>query len=142
MGASATQIAQLRRITAEPTTTNYSDETLTGFLEAHPLPDQWGELPYLWDASTTPPSKTDNPIWVEDYDVYAAAVDVWEDKMAKVAQDYNFQADGGSLNREAVFNNYRKMAAYCKSKRKVVAASMGLYRPSTYTGVINKGVGI
>ena len=84
MTASAAQIAQLRRMVAEPATTTYSDAALQGYIEAYPLLDQRGEPPYTYDYAT-PPAQVANPEWIATYDLHAAAADVWEEKAATTA---------------------------------------------------------
>ena len=48
----ATQIADLRRMVAEPTTTTYSDALLTATIEKYPLLDEQGEAPFTLGTQT------------------------------------------------------------------------------------------
>jgi len=113
----AAQIATLRRVTDEPATTTYSDALLTLFIEAWPLVDELGTIPYTWDISTDPPTKIATPQWIPTYDINAAAGDVWSEKAAALAELYTFSADGGNHDLNAKYEHYMKMAAFYRSRR-------------------------
>ncbi len=117
MAATAAQVAKLRRMVDEPSTDTYSDDDLEGYIEDYPLVDERGEEPYTWDTSTTPPSQDDNDDWVPTYDLYAAAADVWEEKAAGLAEDYDFEADGGRYTRSQAYKHYMRMAAHHRARR-------------------------
>lgn len=117
MTATAAQILQLRRMTNEPTATTYSDALLTTFIETYPLLDERGEDPYTWDTSTTPPSQDANEDWIATYDLHAAAADIWEEKAAVVAADFNFAADGQRFDRAQIVDQYMKQARYHRGHR-------------------------
>ncbi len=53
MTATAEQIARLRRMTGEPTTTVYSDAALAAIIALYPLEDARGEGPWI-ESETTP----------------------------------------------------------------------------------------
>lgn len=72
MSATSTQIARLRRMVAEPTTTIYSDGDLAAIIEEYPLRDG------------------------ADYDLNAAAAAVWDEKAAALAARYDVSADGAT----------------------------------------------
>jgi hypothetical protein len=116
MTATAAQIAQLRRMVAEPTTTTYSDAALQGYIEAYPLMDERGEQPYTFD-SATPPAKVVNPSWVATYDLHAAAADIWEEKAALWAGQHDFSAAGSSFARSQVYEQMTASARYHRSRR-------------------------
>jgi ribosomal protein S26 len=116
MAATAAQIAQLRRMIAEPLTTTYSDATLTTYIEARAVADSRGVLPWEWDFSTTPPTATANTAWVTTYDLNAAAAELWEEKAAAVACDYATNADGANLQRNQVYDQYMRIASRYRSK--------------------------
>jgi hypothetical protein len=115
----AAQIATLRRLTDEPLTTTYSDATLTTMIEAYPLVDELGTIPYTWDLSTDPPTKVETPQWIPTYDLQAAAGDVWSEKAAALAELYTFNADGGSHNLSEKYDHYVRMASLHRSRRAV-----------------------
>ena len=116
MAPTAAQISQLRRMTAEPTTTTYSDATLTDYIERYPLMDERGEWPYTFD-SATPPAKVANSEWVATYDLHAAAADVWEEKAAAVQALYDYSADGTQFTRSQLYEQAMKQARYHRSRR-------------------------
>lgn len=92
MSATAAQIAQLRRMTAEPTQATYDDLALAGYIASHPLTD----------ANHVEPSA---PTWTATYDLAAAAADVWREKAAALADDYTYSADGVTLNRSEKYEH-------------------------------------
>ncbi len=116
MTATADQIAQVRRMTAEPTTATYSDAAIQGYIEAYPLMDERGELPYTWDGST-PPEKVVNPQWVASYDLHAAAADIWDEKAACLAVQYDYNAGASGFRRSQLFDQAQKQARYHRSRR-------------------------
>lgn len=117
MTATAAQIATVRRMVAEPTTTTYSDVLVTAFIEKYPLMDERGENPYTFDTSTEPPTKEANDNWIATYDLHAAAADIWEEKAANWANKYNFSADGGNYSRSQAYEMAMKSARYHRSRR-------------------------
>lgn len=116
MTATAAQIAQLRRMVAEPTVTTYSDALIQGFIETYPLMDERGEQPYTWD-SATPPAKVANTAWVATYDLHAAAADIWEEKAAVWANQYSYSADGGNYTVSNAYEQMMKQARYHRARR-------------------------
>jgi len=110
------QIAALRRMVAEPTTTTYSDALLINFIEAYPHLDEQGELPYTL-SSATPPAQTPNDNWIPTYDLHAAAGDVWEEKASTIVHKFDFSADGGSYSASKQYEQYMAQARYHRSRR-------------------------
>lgn len=98
---STAQIARLRRLVAEPTYDTYTDIDLSTALELWPLPDADGLEP---DAAT----------WAGAWDINQAAADIWEEKAAMVAGDFDFAADGGDYKRSQA---YAQMAAKARAFR-------------------------
>ena len=86
---------------AEPTQDTYTDDLLSAALTTHPLPDANGYAP------------TDTA-WAGVWDSALAAAQVWEEKAAAFAGDYDFSADGGSYQRSQV---YAQMMATARSFR-------------------------
>ena len=111
MTATADQIAKLRRMIAEPTTTVYSDSALADYIEAYPVTDANGEDPTYLDHTTTPPTITVNADWIETYDLNAAAAEIWDEKAADLSDKYNFSADGGRYDRSQAYTQACAMAA-------------------------------
>jgi hypothetical protein len=112
----ATQLADLRRMVAEPTTATYSDATLTAIIEKYPHLDEQGEDPFTL-SSATPPVHVANAEWMPTYDLNAAAADVWEEKAGAVAVLYDFSADGGNYSRGQMYQSLMAQARYYRSKR-------------------------
>lgn len=110
------QIAQLRRMVAEPGTETYSDDTLVTYIEKYPHLDEQGEEPYTL-SSATPPEQEANDNWIPTYDLHAAAGDVWEEKAASVASKFDFKADGGDYSVSNVFEQFMKQCRYHRSRR-------------------------
>ena len=117
MAATAAQIARLRRMVDEPDDTTYDDDAITDYIERYPLVDERGEKPYTWDTSTQPPTQDENEDWVATYDLNAAAADIWEEKAATMAEDFDFSADGGRYSRSQAYEHYMRMAARYRSRR-------------------------
>jgi hypothetical protein len=112
----AAQIADLRRMVAEPTTTTYSDLTLTAIIERYPHMDEQGEDPFTL-SSDTPPVHVANANWMPTYDLNAAAADVWQEKAGALAGNYDFSADGGNYSRSQGAKMALDQARYYRSRR-------------------------
>lgn len=119
MTPSADNLAKLRRMVAEPTNANYTDAILTGYLELYPIVDVDGLEP-------------DNAAWTATYDFHSAAADIWEEKAATVAAQYDFNADGGSYNRNQVYSSFVALAQWHRKRSNATAASV-VNRPTEYT---------
>ena len=117
MAATAEQIMRLRRMVAEADSTTYDNSVIADYIERYPLLDELGEEPYTWDMSTTPPHQDVNTWWVPTYDLNAAAADVWDEKAATVAQDYDYSADGASFSRSRVVEQYERRARSYRARR-------------------------
>ena len=118
MSATAAQIVQVRRMINEPDDTTYDDDAISVYIEAYPLLDERGEEPYSWDTTTEPPTVDENETWLPTYDLHAAAADIWDEKAAIVAQDYDFQADGGQYSRSQVVQAYERQARIHRARRR------------------------
>lgn len=117
MTATAAQIARVRRMVDEATETMYTDEDIQGYIEEYPLLDERGEEPYTWDTSTQPPTQDENEDWIDTYDLNAAAADIWGEKTAAPAQDFDFSADGGRYTRSQIVEQYQQRERYYRSRR-------------------------
>lgn len=98
-------IDQLRRMVAEPTQDTYSDTTLSAYLERYPLPDTAGAQP------------TDTA-WLGEWDTNLAAADVWQEKAAAFAADFDFSADGGDYKRSQAHKQMLDIARSFRARRK------------------------
>lgn len=105
MSATAAEIARLRRMTAEPTTDPYTDEILREIIERYPALDDDGYGP-------------DDTEWTATYDLHAAAAEVWEEKAATLAGNYDFSADDASFHRSQAHTQYMLQASYHRSRRR------------------------
>jgi hypothetical protein len=124
----AAQIAQLRRMVAEPLTTTYSDALLTTIIETYSTMDENGESPRIpaidshdsvtYTADMDPLDLVANEDWIETYDMNSAAAQIWQEKAAVPAADFDMNADGGNYSRSQVFEQAMKQARYYASKRK------------------------
>jgi hypothetical protein len=118
MTATAAQIAQVRRMVNELTTTTYTDATIQGLIEAYPCLDERGQEPYEWDTTTEPPTKDPNEDWIPTYDLAAAAADIWAEKAAVLSQDFDTSADGASLSRSQAYQQAMSQSRHWQSRRK------------------------
>jgi hypothetical protein len=116
-GTAAADIAQLRRMVAEPSTATYSDALLGSVIARYPLPDISGEWPYLTSGSA-------NTDWTATYDLARAAADVWEEKAATIANYFTFTADGATFNKEEQVRNYERQARKWNSRRAAGAITL------------------
>ena len=119
MAATAAQVAELRRMIAEPTTTTYTDDTLAGYIERYPLIDEQGEKPYTL-SSASPPAQVVNTDWIPTYDLHAAAADVWTEKAAGVACKFDF--DGKSASQ--LHAQYMGMVRFHAARRTPKSATL------------------
>jgi len=98
------QIDQLRRMVAEPTQDTYPDALLSAALTRYPLPDAAGVLP-------------SGTAWAGAWDANRAAADIWEEKAAALAADFDFTADGGSYQRSQAHAQMLGMARLFRARR-------------------------
>ena len=99
-------VDQLRRMTAEPLdSSGYDDATLAAYLQRYPLPDGAGALP-------------DDATWTGAWDANMAAADLWTEKAALFAADFDFAADGGDYKRSQVHSQMLQMARTFRSRRR------------------------
>jgi len=102
MAASESDIARLRRQT-NVTEAEYDDELMAEYIERYPLMDEEGYMP-------------DEDEWTARYDVNRAAADVWNEKAAALARDYDFSADGANYSRSQAYEQAMKQARYYLSR--------------------------
>jgi hypothetical protein len=105
MAATAAMIARVRRMTAEPTTTTYSDAVIAEYIETYPV----------IDAASVDPTGAG---WVPSYDLHAAAADIWEEKAALLQPLFDFSADGGSYDRSQAYEAAKDQARYHFARRR------------------------
>ena len=111
---------------AEPTTATYSDALITTYIEAYPVIDERGQMPYTFTA-TVPPTQEENPEWIPTYDLNAAAADIWQEKGAALAGQYDFSADGGNYSRSQAYEQAMKQVRFYRARRRPASAMMVKY---------------
>ena len=120
---SLTLIDQLRRMVAEPEQDTYTDALLSAAIARHPLPDNLGYMP-------------DNTAWAGAWCINSAAADVWEEKAAALAGDFDFSADGGDYKRSQAHAQMMGMARAYRSRRSTSALVLRAQpRPETAPGL-------
>ena len=124
MAATAAMVTRLRRMIDEPALDPYTDDVLEGYIETYPLIDVLGTDPLEVDFTTTPPTVSERDDWIPTYDMNSAAADVWEEKAASIAEDYDMTADGSTLQRSKRFEQYTKKCRYFRSRRSVKTITM------------------
>ncbi len=97
-------INRLRRLTAELASETYTDEDLTAYLETYPLADADGYV------------STDTA-WAGNWDINQAAADIWQEKAALLAADFDFAADGGDYKRSQAYQQTLAIARMFRSRR-------------------------
>lgn len=118
MAASAAQVTRLRRMVAETTDTTYSDTELATVIEQYSMVDAEGREPSHDD-------------WEATYDLHRAAAEVWDEKAAALAGNFDFNADGATYHRSQAYEQALKSARQHMSKR--AAISVPLH--TTFEGV-------
>jgi hypothetical protein len=111
MSCSDDDISKLRRMAAEQTTATYTDSALAGMIEKYPIIDSDGFFP-------------DEDDWTDTYDLNSAAADVWAEKAATVAANFDFSADGASFSRSQEFQMATRLSAFYRSRRNLKAVRM------------------
>jgi len=101
---SSAQISRLRRMVAESTTDTYTDLDLSEYIERYPLADASGNEP------------TDTG-WTGNWDINQAAADIWQEKAAAVAANFDFAADAGDYKRSQAYAQALQTARNFRAKR-------------------------
>lgn len=113
MYVSAELIAELRRKVAEPTSRCYSDDDLAAWIKRFPLRDADGYEPQIQGAT----GWITNPAWTPRYDLNRAAARIWQEKAAPQTVNYDYSADGVSLQRSQAYEQAMKQARYFNARR-------------------------
>lgn len=109
-------VDRLRRMVAEPTQDTYDDAALSAYLARYPLRDGAG----AWPTDAT---------WTGAWDANQAAADVWDEKAATFAADFDFSADGGQYSRSQVHGQMLTMARRFRARRAASAVPLTVYPP-------------
>ena len=124
MAATAAMAAELRRMVDESTEDTYDDDLVDSIIEKFPLIDALGTDPQDVDFTTTPPTISEKDEWIPTYDLNAAAALIWEEKAAAIADEFSFQADGGSFSRKEKYDQYMNKARSYSSRRSAKSAKV------------------
>jgi hypothetical protein len=125
MALTAAELARLRRMCGELTdAAGYTDGVLQEMAARYPLPDAEHRDP-------------DDVGWMPGYDLAAAAADVWAEKAASLAVNYDFSADGGDYKRSQAHAQALSQAAYWRSRRKALPRRLAARLRGDVSGVID-----
>lgn len=117
MAVPSNQIADLRRACAlTEADTTYTAEVLERTLERYPLVDKFGNSPTINGSGTNPMTEEPNPKWMATYDVNAAAAQIWGEKAALYASEYDFKDNDQQFNRSQKHEHALKMQRYYRSR--------------------------
>lgn len=116
MAATAEQVERLRRMVNESTETVYSDGDLWEYVERYPLLDALGREPFV-ESETDPDTLEVNADWTPTYDLNAAAADIWAEKAAALATEFDFSAGGQSFQRSQAYQMCMQQSRYYRARR-------------------------
>src|SRR5262245_52383301 len=116
-GAGPVDVLRLRRMTAEPSQTPYTDAMMVETIERYPVPD----LDEFWP---------DEAGWLPSYDLAQAAAEIWSEKAAAIALNFDFEADGASFSKSQQVEQYEKQARRWRSLRQAGNYSVAAVQPS------------
>jgi hypothetical protein len=103
-GSAPVDVARLRRMTAEPQQTPYTDAMLVEAIERYPVPD----LDDFWP---------DEAGWLPSYDLAMAAAEIWSEKATLLATNFDFDADGANFSRSQQYDHFMKQARHWRALR-------------------------
>ena len=118
MTATAEQVARLRRMINESGETVYTDGILAEYIERYPLLDALGHEPYV-ESETSPGTLEANEDWTATYDLNAAAAEIWAEKAAALASEFDFSAGGQSFQRSQGYQMMMQQSRYYRSRRAI-----------------------
>ena len=117
MAVTDADVLRVRAMIAEVSASSaVTDDAITEAIKRYPREDARGEAPFV-ESTTTPGTLTRNPDWMATYDLHAAAAELWEQKAAALAADYDFSADGGNYHRSQAWDQAMRMARYHQARR-------------------------
>ena len=111
MTVTDSDLRRLRKMVVEPTEVNYTDEDLTTMIEDTACRDSTGKDP-------------DDSDWTATYNIFKVASEIWIEKAAQVANEFDFNADGGSFSRSQKQMMALKQASYYESRSKALSLQM------------------
>lgn len=113
MAATAEQVRRLRRIINDATAATYEDSALREYIERYPLMDGLGREPYIEEDDAL----ILNDEWDATYDLNAAAADLWAEKAAALATEFDFSAGGQSFQRSQAYQMCMQQSRYYRARR-------------------------
>jgi len=140
MTVTVEQIAELRRRVNEATTDTYTDALLQSIIEKYPMIDELGTKPYEFVQTGGVPTKSININWIPTYDLNASASQVWQEKAATVAANFDFTADGGNFTQSQEYIHAISMARFflarasVKTITQIVSIDENAYRRPSWIG--------
>lgn len=103
MSVTAAQITRVRKLSGNVSESDFDDDAITDAIELYPKIDSDGLDPADDD-------------WTETYDLYRAAADIVDQRAAAVANQYDQNTDGASLNRSQKFGQLSRLATRLRSR--------------------------
>ncbi len=111
MTATADQIAELRRkVNDNSVVPTYSDKTLASYIERYRIDAAYWE-------TTSGDAIVATTVIPEEYDMNAAAADIWDEKAAALSEEFDFSADGLSVTISQKREAALKMAKRFRARR-------------------------
>jgi hypothetical protein len=89
----------------DPPVAEFDDFYIWDRIEERPLPDADGREPGV-------------PGWVPTYDLNLAAAALWDERAARVASEFDFQADGARYDLSARVRQYERQARKFRAQRR------------------------
>src|SRR4030095_4881529 len=103
-GSEPVDVARLRRMTAEPNQTPYSDAMLVEAIQRYPVLDPADVYP-------------DEACWIPSYDLALAAAEIWSEKATTMAANFDFEADGANFSKSQQYEQYMSQVRKWRSLR-------------------------
>lgn len=137
MTATAAMISTLRRYVNEPTEDTYTDEDLAALIEQYPLTDERGVDPYYLDTSTDPPTQVATAGWYPNYDLHAAAAQIYAEKAGTAVAELDMPHEGVRYRYSQQYDQYMRQARFHAARSSarsavLIAAPSPNRRGSTY----------
>jgi len=120
----AEMIAQVRRMVGEPNSSTYDHDTVVEYIAKHPLIDERGEKPYSFETSDEPPTEDLNEDWIPTFDLHATAAEMWGEKAATYAANFDFSVDGGNFTHSQQHEHCLTQARYHSSRRSMKTVNL------------------
>jgi len=113
MAVTADLVLRVRNLIFEADDTLFRDEDIIAAIAAHDLPDASGRSQWLNLDKTIP-----NQLWVPNYDVYLAAADLLEVKLAQVSCQVDVSQEGSTYNLSQRYDQISRLITRYRGRRK------------------------